>query len=347
LTATTQEWRNRLLGSKTNIAITAGYAAFVWWLVVPLLQWAVVDATLHGTSETCRRDGGACWAFIVAKANFITFGFYPADAQWRAALACVLLLTVVVAICLPRLWSRWLVGFGLAGLVIAMLLLIGIPFGPIVLTEQWGGLPITLLLAVIGLAGAFPLAVALALARQSRRGGVRILAVVFIEVVRGVPFISILYMATLLFPLMLPHGASIDKFLRAQVALILFVSAYMAEIVRAGLSSVPRGQTEAGDALGLSYFNTMRLIVMPQALRAVIPSLVNLAIGIFQDTTLVLVIGMFDFLNTARAAATDPQWLGYYNESFAFVAAVYFICCFTLSRYSLWLERYLGRSRAS
>jgi general L-amino acid transport system permease protein len=343
VTATALDWRKGLFGNKTNIAITAGYAAFVWWLVVPFLQWAVVDARLHGTSETCSRDGGACWAFIVAKANFITFGFYPADVRWRAAVACVLLLAVAVAICVPRFWSRWLAAFGLSGLVIAVLLLLGVPPGQIVTTEQWGGLPVTLLLSVVGLAGAFPLAVMLALARQSRRGGIRMLSVVFIEVVRGVPFISILYMATLLFPLMLPHGASIDKFLRAQVALILFVSAYMAEIVRAGLSSVPRGQTEAGDALGLSYFNTMRLIVMPQALRTVIPSLVNLAIGVFQDTTLVLVIGMFDFLNTARAAATDPQWLGYYDESFAFVAAVYFVCCFALSRYSLWLERYLGR----
>ena len=339
-------WRRGLFGSWTNLFITLGYGAFAWWLLRPLLRWAVVDSTLVGTAEACAQRDGACWAFIAEKLPFILFGFYPQSNLWRPALSIVVLLGVIVVACLPRFWGRYLAPAGGAGIVLAVLLLAGAPFGPFVKTDQWGGLPVTLLLSVIAFAGAFPLAVALALARRSRRGPLRWLAIGFIEVVRGVPFISILYLATLLFPLMLPHGASIDKFARAQAALVLFVAAYLAEIIRAGLQSVPAGQDEAARSLGLSRWRALRLVVLPQALRSVIPAMVNLVIGIFQDTTLVLVIGMFDFLNTARAAAADPQWLGFYDESYAFVAVVYAVCCFGVSRYSLWLERYLGRARA-
>jgi general L-amino acid transport system permease protein len=344
--ATRIDWRRGLFGSWTNLTITVAYAALAWWVVRPLLGWAIWNATFIGDQERCRRNGGACWVFITEKLRFILFGFYPGDAQWRPALACVLLLTLIVAIALPRLWVRFTVPAALAGLALVILLLLGVPGGAYVAPEQWGGLPVTLLLPIIAFGGAFPLAVVLALARRSKRAGFRWLAIGFIEIVRGVPFISILYLATLLFPLMLPHGASIDKFARAQIALILFVAAYLAEIVRAGLQGVPVGQYEASRSVGLSHVQTLRLVIMPQALRSVIPSMVNLALGIFQDTTLVLVIGMFDLLNTARAAAADPGWLGYYNEAFAFVALWYFLSCFALSRYSLWLERHLGRALA-
>ena len=171
----------------------------------------------------------------------------------------------------------------------------------------------------------------------------RILPTIFIEIVRGVPLIAVLYVAILLFPLMLPQGAAIDKLLRVQIALMLFVSANLAEIIRAGLQSVPPGQYEAARALGLGGWLSLRLVVLPQALRVAIPSFVNLAIGLLQDTTLVLVIGLFDFLNTARAAAADPTWLGFYDEAFCFVAMVYFVVCFIGSRYSLWLEGRLAR----
>jgi general L-amino acid transport system permease protein len=187
------------------------------------------------------------------------------------------------------------------------------------------------------------LAIALALARRSRMGLLRMMAVVVIESVRGVPLIAVLYVSTLLFPLMLPAGATIDKLLRAQVAIVIFIAAYMAENVRAGLQAVPKGQLEAAQALGLPWAKAMRLVVLPQALRAVIPSFVNLGIGLFLDTTLVIVIGLFDFLNTAKVAATDPKWLGFYDESYLFVALVYFTICFGGSRYSLWLEARLAR----
>ncbi|HEY0328293.1 MAG TPA: amino acid ABC transporter permease [Rhodopseudomonas sp.] len=341
---TVPPWRRGLLDSPANIAITLTYLLVVGWLGIPLLRWAILDATFNADAAGCASSGGACWAFLGEKWRFILFGTYPVDRQWRPASACLLLIGLLVAACIPRFWGRGLVYAGLAGLVAAAMLLIGVP-GPMVATDQWGGLPVTLVLSVGAFAGAFPLAIGLALWRRSDQGGVRWLATAFIEIVRGVPLISLLYMATLLFPLMLPVGASLDKFVRAGAALTIFVAAYLAEIIRAGLQAVPRGQYEAALSLGLSHRQATLLVVLPQALRAVIPPMVNLATGMFQETTLVVIIGMFDLLNTARAAANDPNWLGYYNEAFAFVAAIYFVFCFSLSRYSLWLERRFGKAK--
>lgn len=337
-------WRG-LFGSKLNLLITAGFAAIVAWVAVPLWRWAVTDATWTGTAETCAQRHGACWAFIVEKLNFILFGFYPQPLQARSLTALLALLALLVVTAIPRFWSPRLLLLWLAGLGAVLSLMTGWPFGEAVSTEKWGGLSVTLLLSIGAFAGAFPLAILLALARRSKMGGLRTFAIAFIEIMRGVPFVAVLYAATLLFPLMLPAGSAIDKFLRAEVALMLFVAAYLAEILRGGLQAVLEGQYEGAAALGLSYWQTMGLVVLPQALRIVIPALVNLAIGILQDTTLVIIIGMFDFLNTARVAATDPQWLGYYDEAYAFAALVYFVLCFSASRYSLRLERYLNPPR--
>lgn len=340
-----QGWRKALFGSKTNAAITLGFAAFAWFAVVPVLRWALWDAVWFGTAETCAAGHGACWAFIGEKLRFIAFGFYPPEHQDRAALAVVLMLGLLVVSGLPRFWGSKLVSAWVATLAATVWLLAGGLGLAAVPTDRWGGLPVTLLLSIAALSTAFPLAVALALARRSKMGGLRLLAIGFIETVRGVPFITILYAATLLFPLMLPAGASVDKFARATVALSLFVAAYLAEIVRAGLQAVPSGQYEAARSLGLSWWHTMRLVVLPQALKVVIPSIVNLAIGIFQDTTLVVIIGMYELLNAARAAATDTAWLGFFDEAYAFAALVYFVFCFAASRYSLWLERHVTPQR--
>ncbi len=334
-------WGRGLFGSPTNVVITAGFVAAVVFVVVPLLRWAVFDAVWAGDVTACRAGHGACWAFIVEKARFIFFGLYPQDQDWQAIATIAIVAVLVVITAVPRLWSRRLVVIWFLAMALAIGLMSGALAGRPVSTDKWSGFPLTLLLAVLGFVGAFPLGVVMALGRRSRLGIVRVLSVAFIEVLRGVPLIAVLYVSTLLFPLMLPSGASIDKLLRAEVAIILFVAAYMAEIVRAGLQALPGGQYEAARSLGLSWWNTMRLVVLPQALRAVIPSFVNLAIGIFLDTTLVIVIGLLDFLNTAKTAAADPHWLGFYNEAFAFAALVYFMICFAGSRYSLWLERWL------
>jgi len=313
-------------------------AAFVAY---GILRWAVVDATWSGTADTCRANAGACWIFIREKIGFIVFGLYPREVRWQAVASSILIVVPAVISLIPRFWSSSLIFVWTGCLALAIMFMLG-QFGTVpVDTSQWGGLPLTLLLSIVGFAGAFPAGLLLAFGRRSRMGLVRVMSTAFIEVFRGVPLIAVLYFGTLLFPLMLPGGSSIDKLLRTQVAVILFVAAYIAEIVRAGLASVPKGQSEAANALGLHWWQMQRAIILPQALRAVIPAFVTLGIGIFLDTTLVTVIGLFDFLNTARTAAIDADWLGFYTEGYVVVAVVYFIVSYGLSRYSLWLEDYL------
>lgn len=210
-------------------------------------------------------------------------------------------------------------------------------------TSLWGGLPVTLILATYGLAFAFPYGVLLALGRRSNLPLIKGLCVGFIELIRGVPLISLLIMASVMLPLFLPSGTTIDKFLRAQVAVILFAGAYIAEVVRGGLQSLPKGQFEAADAMGLNYAQKTVLIILPQALRVVIPPLINTFIGFFKDTSLVLIIGIFDFLNTANQALVDPNWAGFPGEVYLFAAFVYFIFCFSMSRYSKYLEFELNK----
>jgi general L-amino acid transport system permease protein len=340
-----RRWQSGLFGSIGNTIVTFATLAIVLWLLAPILQWLLTDAVWSGSAETCAADmAGACWAFIGAKLRFILFGFFPPDLQWRPALVVLGIATLLIFSALPRFWTVKLIPVWLLALMLSWTLMAGTFTPPRVSSNQWGGLPITLAVAIAGLALAFPIALLLALARQSNMGVLRIVAITFIEVLRGIPMIAVLYIAMLIVPMAVPGGALIDKLLRAQIGVTLFFSAYLAEIIRAGLQVIPHGQTEAAAALGLGYWRTIRLIVLPQALRAVIPAIVNLSIGILLNTSLLAVIGIFDLLNTARTAATDPLWLGFYTESYVFTALIYFMICFSGSRYSLWLERYLGRS---
>ena len=210
-------------------------------------------------------------------------------------------------------------------------------------TGLWGGIPVTIILATYGLLFAFPYGILLALGRRSNLPLIKGLCVGFIELIRGVPLISLLIMASVMLPLFLPTGVTFDKFLRAQVAVILFAGAYIAEIIRGGLQSLPKGQFEAADAMGLNYVQKTALIILPQALRVVIPPLINTFIGFFKDTSLVLIIGIFDFLNTANQALVDPAWAGYPGEVYLFAAFVYFVFCYSMSRYSKYLEVELNK----
>jgi general L-amino acid transport system permease protein len=335
----------RLCGRPTDLAITLACLLALAWMVPPLFRWAITDAVWSGDAAACRAASGACWAFIGAKLRFMVFGFYPPEGDPRALAATLLTVALVAASGFPRLWSRWLVAaWGAVPLAVIALMMGGFG-GTAVSTEKWSGIPLTLMLTTIGLVGAFPLAVALAFGRRSNQGIVRLLSIGVIEVVRGVPMIAVLYVATLLLPLMLPSGDAIDKLVRTQAAIIVFTAAYMAEIIRAGLQSVPRGQFEAARALGLTPWNAARLVVLPQALRATIPAFANLAIGVFHDTTLVVVIGWYDLLATARAATLDPEWIGFYDEAFLFAGAVYLVVSFALSRHSQWIERRLAVGR--
>ncbi len=317
------------------------------WAVV---DWGLLDAVWRAPDgRACRMmasESGACWAFIGQWYRFILFGRYPFTEQWRPLLVVMLFVALLLASCDRRMWRRGplLAASWLLGLLACLALMRGGVLGLMpVGTDLWNGLPLTLFLSVIGLAGAFPLAILLALGRRSGMPTIRALCVGYIELVRGVPIITVLFMASVMLPLFLPAGVNIDNLLRALIGLILFYAAYLAEVVRGGLQAIPRGQYEAADALGLTYWEKTRLVVLPQALAIAIPPLVNTFISAFKDTTLVTIVGLFDLLTTATNAITDPAWRGFYVEAYVFVAAIYFVSCFFMSRYSRSLERSLGR----
>jgi len=343
-------WNNLaagLFGGTTNTICTLVTFAFLLLAVPPMLRWGVFDATLRGTAAECAARGGACWAFIAEKLRFILFGFYPSELHWRPALVTVTLLTLVSASALPRFWRRGLLLAWPIVIGLCLMLMSGYSIGTRVPSNQWGGLPITLLVWTVCFAIATPLAILLALARRSSMGGLRTLAIAYIEIMRATPMVAILYVAMLIVPMALPEGFVLEKTYRAAVIITLFWAAYIAEVVRGGLQTIPSGQYEAATALGIGYWRSMQLVILPQALRVVIPGMVNLAIGFLLATSLLAVIGIFDLLNAAKAAATDPKWLGFYDEAYLFVAAIYFVLCFAGSRYSRWLEKLLNRSARS
>jgi general L-amino acid transport system permease protein len=343
--------RANLFNSVFNSILTL-IAIYVLAITIPpLIRWSLLDAIWSAPNgQACRaamgQEEGACWAFIAEKYRFILFGVYPYAEQWRPLFAVVIFIAMILASCDRRLWGRRLIVLWPSGLVVVGVLMWGGVFGlSYVETASWSGLPLTLILAVIGMVFAFPFAILLALGRRSKLPAVRVISVCYIELVRGVPLITVLFMASVMLPLFLPSGFTIDKLLRAQVAFILFAAAYLAEIVRGGLQAIPKGQIEAADALGLGYWRRTRLIVLPQALAMVIPPLVNNFIGAFKNTSLVIIIGLFDLLNTANTALSDPNWQGFASEAYVFVAVIYWSFCFFMSRYSQMLEREFNEGR--
>lgn len=330
----------RSFATPSSALLTVVTTGIVIAVALPVLRWGLVEATWRGTAASCRATpGGACWAFIAHKLPFILFGLYPAGEHWRPAMATAVLAVLIALTASPRCWRRWLAVAWACGLAGALWLMRGGAGLDEVATTRWGGLPLTIMLTAVGLALGFPLGVALALARRSRFTVPRTIATAIIEVVRGIPLIAVLYLAVLVFPLALPGGMDTSKLLLAQGAVALFASAYLAEAVRSGLQIVPKGRMEAALALGMTWWQAMRLAVLPEALRVVIPSFVSIAVGFFQDTSLVVIIGLFDLLNTARVAAQDPAWLGFYTEAYVFVGIIYFCGSAAMSRYGLWLER--------
>ncbi len=328
-----------------NSILTLAVLYLLWLSVPPLINWALIDSYWLSTSDQCKAGSGACWSVITANIRFILFGFYPHDLQWRPLLAIVILITLLVYSQNREHWRKSLFYSWMLGLFIMGLLLKGGLFGlEVVESNKWGGLPLTLLLSVFGLTAAYPVGVVLALGRQSRMPIIKSFSVVYIELIRGVPLISLLFMSSVVFPLFLPEGVSINNILRAQVAIILFTAAYIAEVVRGGLQGVGRGQYEAADSLGLNYFQTMRLIILPQALKIVIPPSVSILISAFKDTSLVVIIALYDLLKTTQTTLSDPKWMGFSAEAYIFVALIYFVCCFFMSNYSRRLERELDTS---
>jgi general L-amino acid transport system permease protein len=343
--------RANLFSSWINSAVTLLVLYFVVRWAIGFVEWGIVNAVWsveNNQTQVCRdlKGTGACWAVITEKHRFILFGTYPFEEHWRPALCVVLFVGLYIVSAMRRFWRKELALVWVGVLTLIGVLMWGGVFGlTYVPQERWGGLPITLILATFGLAFAFPLAIMVALGRRSSLPAIKALCVVYVELIRGVPLISLLFMASVMFPLFLPEGMNIDKLLRAQIAIILFAGAYLAEVVRGGLQALPKGQYEAADALGLSYWQKTGFIILPQALRLVIPPLVNTFIGFFKDTSLVLIIGIFDLLTAGKTAIIEPAWQGFGVEVYLTVGAIYFVFCFAMSKYSQGLEAELNRHR--
>ncbi|MEC4589667.1 amino acid ABC transporter permease [Nitrospirillum amazonense] len=336
--AAARPWWALLIGDALSAGMTLVAGLALVWLLPHLLSWAVVNGVWAGDGADCRA-GGACWAFLKAKYPQILFGIYPPADRWRPMLVCALILGLGLWTLPPRHWTRLTLGLWGGGVGLSLVLMGGGVGGlaPIP-TSAWGGLPITLLLTVLSLGLGFPCAVLLALGRQASLPVPRYLCVAIIELIRGVPLLSLLFIASILVPIMLPEGVGIDKLVRALAALTLVSATYLAEVLRGGLQAIPRGQVEAAQALGLSWLQTTRLIVLPQAIGKVIPPLTNTIIVTVKNTSLVLVVGLFDLLSAGRAAMADPAWPAPFAETYLLIAVVYFTICFSISRYARWLE---------
>ncbi len=333
--------------SPIQTVLSALLLLLLGYLLWPALDWLIIKSHVAGDDRSVCTGDGACWIFIKLRFDQFMFGFYEPSERWRPLLVAGLWLAGFV----PLRWQAFparklILPFLLVALpLISWYVLLGGVFGlALVETSRWGGLMLTLLISAIGISLSLPLGILLALGRRSTLPLIRWLSVLFIEIWRGVPLITVLFMASVMLPFFLPPGFEIDKLLRCLVGVTCFTSAYMAEVVRAGLQAVPKGQSEAAAALGLGYWRSMSLVILPQALRQVIPGIVNTFISLFKDTSLVLIIGMFDLLGMVQAASTDPDWMGFALEGYIFAGALFWIFCFAMSRTSLRLEKRLAEA---
>ena len=340
--------KHNLLSSPLNAVMTVLAIWFLWLLIPPLFDWFVLDAVWTADS---RRDcwdkmevpeGAACWAFIKGRIQLFIYGFYPQASRWRVNLSLVLLIMAIAPVLYDKMPGRkyWLCYAMAFPFIAGWLLVGGIGLTPVD-TDQFGGIMLSLVIGVTGISFSLPIGILLALGRRSSMPVLRLLCVLFIEFIRGVPLIALLFIASSMLNFFLPPGTSFDLLLRVLIMVTLFASAYIAEVVRGGLQAIPRGQHEAADSLGLTYAKAQMLIILPQALKISIPGIVNTFIGLFKDTTLVLIIGMLDPLGIGKAALADAAWSGLSREVYLFVALFFFVCCFSMSRYSLYLERKL------
>ncbi len=334
--------RANLFNGWFNSILTILILLALFKILPGLIRWAFVDSIWFSRGEVCRNSDGACWSIVTQNIRFLLFGFFPYSAQWRPLLAMMILFTLLGYSRNRRHWHKNLLYAWATGMVLMAVLMRGGILGlQAVESTRWGGLPLTLLLSIFGLTLAYPLGVLLALGRQSKLPTIKWISVIYIELIRGVPLISLLFMGSIIFPLFLPEGISINSIVRALVAIIMFTAAYIAEVVRGGLQGMHSGQYEAADSLGLNYFQTMRLVILPQALKMVIPPTVSILISAFKDTSLVVIISLFDLLKTTQTVLSNPEWMGFSRELYLVVAALYFLGCFSMSNYSRKLEREL------
>ncbi|MBL6596608.1 MAG: amino acid ABC transporter permease [Candidatus Puniceispirillum sp.] len=338
--------RQNLFYNLTNSLMTIFTVVLLWLLVSSASGWFVIDAVMQaGSKQECLKiDSGACWAVIGKRIEQFMFGFYPEAERWRPLVCFLLLFVAIGPLLLPSFPARrQMLWFSAIYPVLTGVLLLGGAFGlPPVKTALFGGFMLTLIVGVTGIAASLPLGILLALGRQSKLLAVRTLSVMFIEFMRGVPLITLLFVASTMLNYFLPPGTHFDLLLRVLIMVTFFSAAYIAEVIRGGLQAIPAGQYEAAQSIGLNYWQTTRLVTLPQALKISIPGIVNTFIGLYKDTTLVIVIGLLDPLGIGRAALADANWNGLSNEIYLFVALFFFVSCFAMSRYSLWLEKRLA-----
>jgi len=334
-------WRERLFGTPFTGFVSVVLFVLIAWVAIPLIRWAVIDATWVGSTRADCAPGGACWVFIRARFGQFMYGLYPLDQRWRVDIAGILTLAGVLSVVFAP--QRFRLKLALAMLVILPPLGIWLLSGGFGLryieTREWGGLMLTLFISIYSSLIAIPLGILFALGRQSELRIIRLISVIFIEFWRGVPIIAVIFLASLLLPLIMPGGIGIDRLARAVIGLGFVIAAYMAEAVRGGLQALPRGQREAATALGLNYWKATGLIVLPQALRISLPAMTNEFIALIKNTTLVLVVSILDLLGIAQASLADPNWVGMNMEAYAFSGAIYWLICFALSRWSRSLEK--------
>jgi len=331
--------RDNLLSTPLNVALTTLGVALLFWVIPPFVKWAYTDANFLGSTREDCNSGGACWVFVRMKIDMFMYGFYPSAERWRINTTYGLFLVLIVLF--KYLKSPLLkIIFAHLYFIIGFFLVYGGFFGlEVIPTDKWGGLMLTIVVAAVGIVAAFPLGVILALGRASHLPIIRSISVTYIEFIRGVPLITILFMSSIILPLFFPEGVSFDKLLRALIGIAMFEAAYIAENIRGGLQSIPKGQYEAADAIGLSYWQKMGLVILPQALKVAIPNLVGVSIALFQDTTLVMIIGLFDLLAMVRLSAADSYWLGYETEGYVFVTFIFWFFCYSMSNFSQKLEK--------
>ena len=343
-----------LFSSPLNIALTLLGVYFLYLVVPPMMEWALLKSVWTAESRTeCWAkmevpEEAACWAFIKGRLSLFVYGFYPEAERWRVNLSFVLLVFAILPVLYDRLPGRkhWFWYVAAFPFLVGWLLVGGFGLTPVD-TDQFGGFMLTLIIGVTGISFSLPIGIALALGRTSDLPALRILCVLFIEFIRGVPLIALLFVASTMLNYFLPPGTTFDLLMRVLIMVTLFSAAYIAEVVRGGLQGIPKGQVEAADSLGLSYWKAQRLIILPQALKISIPGIVNTFIGLYKDTTLVLIIGMLDPLGIGRASLADAVWAGLAREVYLFIAIFFFLCCFGMSRYSLYLERKLHTGHQS
>ena len=340
--------RSNLFSDVSTALMTVVIGGALLYFIPQFLSWAIFRASWQPNFEACRVDGvGACWGVVTEKYRIILFGRYPFEQQWRPFMATTLMLGLLVASCTRAFWRPWLLAAWVVVLSLFFMLMYGNVLGlSKVETDRWGGLPLTILLSTLSMAMAFPIALVVALGRRSNLPAIRTFCTIYVELIRGVPLISVLFMASFMFPLFMPQGFTIDVLIRVLVGITLFAAAYMAEVIRGGLQAVPKGQIEAAATLGLSYWQTQGKIVLPQALAMVVPSIMNNFISTFKDTSLVTIVSLYELTGALSLALnSDSDWRPFKIEGYLFIALIYFIFCFSMSRYSIWVEKQVNRGR--